>query len=203
MCRILLTSNGFGTEQIKQKFLMLLPKPASAIKAVIITTASPEKEASKSAVKAKQDLIEMGVVHVTFFDFEYESPKALGSYDAVFLNGGNPFQLLYWLKKSGGSEIMNELAQQKTVFVGASAGAMVLGGSIEVAGFFKPELNTLKLADFNALGLTEKLLFPHYDREDLFPDGIGRTIEQRIKRFELDKNETVVRLKDHEYLSIN
>lgn len=203
MCSMLLTSNGFYTEQIKEKFLSLLPKPPSEISAVIITTASLEKESSKSVIKAKKDLIDMGIAHVAFFDFEYENPRVLEAYDAVFLNGGNPVQLLYWIKKSGGVQVLRKISQQKTVFVGASAGAMVLGGTIEVANFFAPELNTLKQTNFNALKFTEILLFPHCDREDLFPDEAGRTIEERIKEFESRKRVVVSRLKDDEYLLID
>ncbi|WP_394120028.1 Type 1 glutamine amidotransferase-like domain-containing protein [Planococcus donghaensis] len=200
MCKMLLTSNGFFTEVIKWKFLSVLPKPPSEIRAVIITTASPQKESSKSAIKAQKDLFEMDICHVAFFDFEYENPKALETYDVIFLNGGNPIQLLYRMKISGGIKVLRKLAQQDTVFIGASAGAMVLGGTVELAAFFAPELNTPKLTDFNALNLTDILLFPHYDREDLFPDEVGRTIEERIKQFESIKRVAVSRLKDDEYL---
>ncbi len=203
MCKMLLTSNGFYTEAIKRKFLSVLPKPPSDISAVIITTASLEKESSKSAIKAKRDLVEMDIAHVAFFDFEYENPKVLEAYDVIFLNGGNPLLLLDRMKKSGGVQVLRKLAQQETIFIGASAGAMVLGGTIELADLFAPELNTPKLTNFNALNLADILLFPHYDREDLFPDEAGRTIEERITEFESRKRVAVARLKDEDYLLVD
>ncbi len=42
--------------------------------------------------------------------------------------------------------------------------------------------------DFTALDITDKLIFPHYDREDLFKDHAGRTREERIREFETLEN---------------
>lgn len=77
MCKMLLTSNGFYTEAIKRKFLSVLPKPPSDISAVIITTASLEKESSKSAIKAKRDLVEMDIAHVAFLTSNMKTQKYL------------------------------------------------------------------------------------------------------------------------------
>ncbi|TWT07892.1 peptidase E [Planococcus sp. CPCC 101016] len=200
MNKILLTSNGFSTERIKKEFLMVLQNPATMSRAVIITTASMEKEFSKNVIKTKKDFENMGIAQVDFFDFEIDNPRALKQYDVIYLNGGNPFQLLYWIKKREGFEIFQELADQETIFVGASAGAMVLGENIKIANFFTPEMNTVKLKNFNALGMIEELLFPHYEREDLFLDPKSRTIEQRIKEFETLSQSKITRLRDDEFI---
>jgi dipeptidase E len=63
-------------------------------------------------------------------------------------------------------------------------------------------MNTLDIKDFSALNLTDKLIFPHYDREDLFKDDTGKTIEDRIKEFEnLNKCE-ITRLNDDNSISV-
>lgn len=200
MHKILLTSNGFSTERIKKEFLMLLQNPVTKSRAVIITTASNQKENSRNVIQTKKDFENMGIAQVDLFDFEINHPKALKQYHVIYLNGGNPFQLLYWIKKSGGFEILQELADRDTIFVGASAGAMVLGKNIEIAYFFAPELNLLKLKNFNALGITEEQLFPHYEREDLFIDSKGKTIEQRIEEFETLNKSKITRLRDDEFI---
>ncbi|MNP65439.1 Peptidase family S51 [compost metagenome] len=63
-------------------------------------------------------------------------------------------------------------------------------------------MNTMNLTDFKALGVTDKLIFPHYDREDIFKDRTNKTIEERIVEFESHENCKVTRLKDEEYISI-
>lgn len=57
--------------------------------------------------------------------------------------------------------------------------------------------------DFSALNLTDKLVFPHYDREDLFRDYSNKTIEERLKEFELNEGCEVARLKEEEFITIH
>lgn len=54
MSKLLLTSNGFFTEQIKKQFLQLIDKEISNLKVSIITTASLLKENNQYARKAKK-----------------------------------------------------------------------------------------------------------------------------------------------------
>ena len=85
--------------------------------------------------------------------------------DIIYISGGNPFNLLYHTKKSGADEILKHLASQNVIIVGVSAGALLLGPHIKIVQFFTPQMNTLDIKDFSALNLTDKLIFPHYNRE--------------------------------------
>jgi dipeptidase E len=73
MPRILLTSNGFSTQSIKDQFLLLAGDKGRDLRAVIITTASPQKEHNRFAIKAKADLLELGVNQVDFLDVMNQS----------------------------------------------------------------------------------------------------------------------------------
>ncbi|CAM3310331.1 Type 1 glutamine amidotransferase-like domain-containing protein [Filibacter tadaridae] len=203
MGNVFLTSNGFCSESIKKVFLRHVKENLSNPKAVIITTASPYKENNKYAIKAKSDLIEMGIDQVDFLDVEYENPTKLQQYNIVYINGGNPFNLLHHIKKSKAESILKDLAKQSVIFVGVSAGAVVLGPSIEVVNYFTPAMNNTNMVDFTALSITEKAIFPHYDREDIFQDSLGKTIEERLNLFEEDNNCSIIRLTDEEYLLID
>ncbi|PUB03971.1 peptidase S51-like protein [Paenisporosarcina sp. OV554] len=118
MSKILLTSNGFFTDVIKQHFLQLIKGHLASKKATIITTASQQKQTNKFAIKAKEDLLRMGFNQVDFTDVEFDKPDSLENYDVIYINGGNPFYLLYHLKKSGADSILKKLAKQDIVFVG-------------------------------------------------------------------------------------
>ncbi|MFJ7310006.1 Type 1 glutamine amidotransferase-like domain-containing protein [Peribacillus frigoritolerans] len=202
MTKILLTSNGFFTDLIKQQFLQLIDGDLSNLKATIITTASHKKQNNRFAMKAKEDLLGYGFKKVDFNDIEFDKPELLEKYNVIYINGGNPFNLLYHMKKSGADLIIKDIAKQNTVIVGVSAGAIILGPNIEVVNYFTPQINTVDMQDLTALGLTNKAIFPHYDREDLFPNNSGRSIEDRLKVFENINKCSVVRLKDDESVLI-
>ncbi|GGH60272.1 dipeptidase [Paenibacillus silvae] len=202
MSRVLLTSCGFITEDIKNQFLDFIDRDLSRLKVSIITTGSPMKENNRYAQRAMQDFKDMGFQHIDFVDIEFDDPQILVHRDVIYINGGNPFTLLYYAKKSGADEIIKTLAAQNVIIVGVSAGALLLGPNINIVDFFTPQMNTMDLTDFKALGVTDKLIFPHYDREDKFKDRTNKTIEERIVEFESNENCKVTRLKEEEYISI-
>jgi dipeptidase E len=202
MAKLFLTSCGFYTESIKQQFLELLDGDITHVKAAIITTASQHKDRNKYAIKAREDLLDMGSDLVDFIDIEYVNPSRLNNYNMIYINGGNPFYLLYHIKKSGADFILKQLAKQNTVFLGVSAGSLILCPTIDIVQYFTPHLNSGSLQNLTGLKITEKRVFPHYDREDLFPDALGQTIEQRLSVYEASHKCSVIRLKDNEALSI-
>lgn len=197
MAKILLTSNGFFTESIKQEFLNLLEGDKADLSAAIITTASPKKEQNRFAVKAWEDFLKMGIWHIEFIDIEFDDPSKLEAFDVIYLNGGNPFYLLHHLKRSGADQVLQKMAEDK-ILLGVSAGAMVLGPDIQVADYFTPEMNTLQTKDLSGLKLIEEPIFPHYGREDLFPAASGASIEERLKVFEMKYKCTVLRIAEDE-----
>jgi len=203
MASIFLTSNGFFTETIKGEFLATLKKQRINPKAVIITTASTLKEKNRFALKTKNDFFEMDIKHVDFIDVELEKGERLKEYNIIYINGGNPFRLLYFMKKSGADLILRSLSKQNTILIGASAGAVILGPSIDVVQHFSPELNEIGLNDYTALSLTDIAIFPHYDREGVFKEDTGKSIEDRLSEFEEWNNISVTRLKDDQYILIN
>ncbi|WP_424237629.1 Type 1 glutamine amidotransferase-like domain-containing protein [Bhargavaea ginsengi] len=200
--KLLLTSNGFYTDKIRRRFLGLLDADPRILEAAIITTASPLKERNRFAEKARSDFEKMGFRKVDWVDVESESPDILLQKDVIYINGGNPFFLLEQMKKSGADRVLAELAQKGTVIVGVSAGAVLLGPDIRIVHYFTPQLNVRNIEDFSALGLTDKRIFPHYDREDLFREATGRTIEERLRLFETIESCIVTRLNDDGFLVV-
>ncbi|TCI20457.1 peptidase E [Exiguobacterium sp. SL-9] len=202
MLKLLLTSNGFYTDSIKGHFLNLVGDEVYELNVAIITTASPHKENNKYAQKAKEDFKQMGFQNIDFIDLEFESPECLIQQDVIYIGGGNPFNLLFHFKNSGADNILRQLISKNIVVVGVSAGAILLGPNIEIVNFFTPQMDKLNTQDYSALGLTDKLVFPHYDREDLFKNSTNKTIEDRLKEFEARENCEVTRLKEDGYVTV-
>lgn len=193
--KLILSSHGFQKNKtLKKKLLVLLPLPAKNLSVAIITTASAEyKEKNKHAVLARQVLEDMGFKQVKFIDIEFENPNKLKKFDVVYINGGNPFYLLYHLKKSGADEVLIQLANQGVIIVGISGGGVVLGSNINIVDYFDRKINTIKLKDLTGLNLTNTIIYPHYTKE----------AEEKMKKFENKYQCKVKRLFDNQAITIN
>lgn len=194
MANLILSSHGFQKNKtLKKRLLTLLPKAVKNLSVAIVTTASAEwKEKNKHAILAKQTLDDMGFKQVKFVDIEFENPNKLRKFDFIYINGGNPFYLLYHLKKSGADEVIAQLADQGVVIVGISGGGVVLGPNINIVDYFDRKINAIKLKDLTGLNLTDAIIYPHYARE----------VEEKIKKFESKYQCKVRRLTDNQLVTI-
>ena len=93
---------------------------------------------------------------------EYSVPMVKET-DVLLVNGGDPLYLGYWMRQSGLAELLPSL--EATVYVGLSAGSMVMAPSIgEDFVHWKPPTG-----GDDTLGLVDFAMFPHLDHEEL-PD---------------------------------
>ena len=82
--------------------------------------------------------------------------------DALLVNGGDPLYLWYWMRQSG---LADRLPSLRAVYVGLSAGSMVMAPNIgEDFVRWKPPTG-----DDATLGMVGFSIFPHLDHE-LLPD---------------------------------
>jgi dipeptidase E len=82
--------------------------------------------------------------------------------DYIFVSGGNTFFLLQELRRTGADKLITEHINSGKVYIGASAGSMILSGNIEYARHMDspagaPDLN----GDFTALSITAFSVVPH------------------------------------------
>ena len=196
LCTIFLTSCGFINDSIKKAFMNELPKNFSKLKVGIITTASEQKEKNPFAIKVFNDFMEMGFTQIIFMDIEKEQVN-LEDFSIIYLNGGNPFRLLYFIKLNNLEEAFTQFCKKEKFLIGVSAGAIILGPTLQLVHDFTPQLNTYLKQELTGLSITDSCIFPHYDRSDLF--GTSPTIEQRIQTFEKQYNKAVIRLKDEDF----
>ena len=173
--KYLLTSAGIINPSIRHALVGLLGKPIAESSALVIPTAN----------HAQANGAERGYVFVA--GQEPRSPmaelgwKSLGlleltalpsidranwvrwvrATDVLLVNGGDPMYLCYWMQQSGLAELLPSL--RETVYVGMSAGSMVMTPSIgEDFVHWKPPSGgdrTLGIVDFS--------IFPHLDNEFL------------------------------------
>ena len=177
--KFLLTSGGITNDSIRNALVDLLGKPIAESSALYIPTALyanpngpvmaarlirgetntapfPDGFISLCDVGWKS----LGVLELTALpsiDEERWLPLVQET-DALLVEGGDPLYLCYWMRQSGLAALLPKLGRE-TVYVGLSAGSMVMAPSIgEDFVRWKPPTGGDR-----TLGLVDFAMFPHLD----------------------------------------
>ena len=196
--KIILSSKGIENKKIEKAFLKLIPKKEN-LKVVIITTASIEyKENDYNAIKAK-NRFEILNFEVTFLDIEYEKADILDNADIIFINGGNPYFLLYHINENNIKDNLEKAINNKAIIIGSSAGALVLTKSIKIIDLFTPEQNIINLKNLKALNFINLEILPHFDKY------VSRGIikNELVKKYELKNNTIITKINENDALFID
>lgn len=160
---ILLTSNGM---QVKDEIIKLLQKPAYDITVAFINTAAKPQDNTDYVKRDLEIMKEMGF-NIEEIDIEgkkqNELEKLLRLKDIIFVEGGNTFYLLAAMRGCGFEKVIKKLLKQGKVYIGASAGSIVAGITIETAESF--DKNIVNLRNLRGLGLVPFNVFVHYTPE--------------------------------------
>ena len=173
--KFLLTSAGIRNNSIRNALVDLLGKPIAESSALCIPTATyalPGGAALAWRFISGQEPITpmcelgwkfLGVLELTALpslDKELWVPMVQET-DVLLVNGGDPLYLCYWMRQSGLADLLPSLS--KTVYVGLSAGSLVMAPSIgEDFVHWKPPTGGDK-----TLGMVDFAMFPHLDNEML------------------------------------
>jgi dipeptidase E len=169
----ILSSSGFASDALFSHCLTLLNKQPELIKVCIITTAAiPDKEQNKWILFTRDYLHTQNISGISYLDFEKDNPEILSSFDIIFIAGGNPYNLFYYIKAAKSEEHLKKIALSKDkIVIGVSAGAMLLTNGIQyisefnrIMSFNSSKDNQINLHDMEGLKLQNLILFPHYDQ---------------------------------------
>jgi dipeptidase E len=173
--RLLLTSAGIKNTSIHDALVDLLGKPIAESNALCIPTATYANPGGAARAwkfiagrEPRTPMCELGwrslgVLELTALpslDDEHWVPEVEET-DVLLVNGGDPLFLCYWMRQSGLADLLPSL--RETVYVGLSAGSMVMAPSIgeDFVGWKPPT------GGDETLGLVGFSMFPHLDHEDL------------------------------------
>jgi len=180
---IFLTSTGLSSKNVYDKFKEIADSK-SLKKVVIITTASSDKENNQYSQLALSQLKSIGFDVLDFYDFENEGLKDLSQYDVIYVCGGNTFKLMKFAREMNFDKEVESLLKRGGAYIGVSAGSLVVGPSIKIAGEIHPDVNEVNLTDFKGFNIIDLIIFPHYSSE----------FEEEIKSFETKNNVKIERL---------
>lgn len=163
MKKLLLTSDGLTSTNIRNKFFELIDKKASDIKLLFIPTAAKETEYIEYS---KQQIISAGIDENNLYEYNLDydiKVSDLLTYDVIWVNGGNTFYLLQKINESGFKDKVKHVIENGVLYVGVSAGSIVASPNIESAGIQDP--NEISMTDFTGMNFTDKVVVPHIDEE--------------------------------------
>jgi dipeptidase E len=189
--RFLLTSAGIKNASIRDALVDLLGKPIADSSALCIPTAMYGHPMVGPGARAWQFIAgqephcpmtelgwkSIGVLELTALPSidEERWVSLVRETDVLLVAGGDALYLCHWMRQSGLADIVPSL--RETVWVGLSAGSMVMTPSIgKEFVCWKPPTG-----GDNALGIVDFSIFPHVDNEDL-PDNCMANAEKWAAR---------------------
>lgn len=134
MKKILLTSAGFENINIQNKFLELVEKDPSEIKALFVTTAAIEPDAIMVLPKCLNDFLSAGILkeNITVYDMhKVMTIDELRIYDAIYFCGGSTRYLVSRMKEDGFDMVVNEYVDHGGIYIGVSAGSVCASGKYD------------------------------------------------------------------------
>lgn len=182
--KLLLTSAGISNTSIRKALVDLLGKPIEESKALFIPTAI-------YGIKGGEEIIRKVICGTIGDPFCEAGWKSLGlleltalptmkkelwvpvlrETDALLVGGGDCQYLTYWIQQSGLAEMLTSLLD-KLVYVGLSAGSMIMTSFGTTYGN-----HTLPAETDKSLGFVDFAIHPHLDHE-WFPENSLANLEK-------------------------
>lgn len=191
MKKLLLTSKGL-TIEIYKSFSSLLVKKPNDNKVAFITTASYGEYTNNFLLReAKNFLVNIyskinlklfGFNNIFEIDLRKENFNSLieklKNKDIIFINGGNTFYLLYWMRKSRLDKLLPQLLNKGVIYIGLSAGSYICCPTIEQAHWKPQDKNHIKLRDLRGLNYLPFIITAHFKEKYI------STIEKNAKNIQ-------------------
>ena len=165
--KLILCSEGFSTKEIIDKCVELVGKPKDSINVAVINEAYAVETDNLRWVVSNLNSVKdnfggnLELVNLLALDAE-DIKERLEKSDVIFVVGGHTDYLMSVFNKSGLSSMLPELLKSK-VYVGSSAGSMVLGKRLSEMAYEKiyNERNTYGVDKY--LELADIAVMPHLD----------------------------------------
>lgn len=131
--RVLLTSAGLETEEIKEYFVDTVGKDMAVVKALFIPTAAINAGAIEVLPKCMNDLLKCGIKdkNITVYDLHIGMEiDELRQYDVVYLCGGDTNYLLERVNDTGFNNTLMKYIQADGFVIGVSAGSLIFANNL-------------------------------------------------------------------------
>jgi dipeptidase E len=161
---LLLTSSGM---QMRDAIIKLLQKPAYDMSVAFITTAA-KPEMNLDYLENDWEIMKSVGFNVEEIDIEGKTEeqvyKLLEFKDIIYVEGGNTFYLIKAMRACNFEKTIKKLLGYGKVYIGASAGSIVAGKTIQTSDWKVPE-KRFGVTDLTGLNIVPFDIFVHYQPE--------------------------------------
>ena len=166
--KIVLTSCGIINRNLKEEFYKLLNKEIEKIKVLYITTAIDGEDDSNTSWIGEEfkTILDLGIKRENIEEYKMDYEIDLSLYDMIYMMGGNTFYLLKKIRDTKFDIKLKEAINNGIVYVGSSAGSIILGNTIELS--LPYDKNDVNLVDFTGLKLVDGIIVSHANRKQEF-----------------------------------
>lgn len=205
--KMLLTSAGITNNSLKNALQKLIAQPFEKTNLVFIPTASNVEEGDKDWVlNDLNQFFQLGlacfdIVDISALPRDIWLPR-IESAQVIVVGGGNTFHLMHWLRFSGLDVLLPKLLESR-VYVGVSAGSMVISKSIFLTSDIPILFNENKFGEVDYTGLNFQNFYvrPHLN-SPFSPQAKEEVIAQSISEvaepiYALDDQSAVLVDGDH------
>ncbi len=167
--KLILASQGLNNQTIANSLFELAGKKPEEIKLSFVPTAANLYNGGKSwfikdlANIDKYDFAEIDIVDISALPKKLWKPR-LEKADIIFVEGGDPFYLMGWIKKTGLDKLLPELLKTR-IYVGSSSGGIVLGQKIPEKCRELYESDPQNQGNIDGLGIVNLTFLSHYYEE--------------------------------------
>ena len=117
---------------------------------------------------------------------------------AIFTGGGNTFRLIKTLQDKKLLSAIKEKVENGTGYMGTSAGSNIACPTIMTTN----DMPIARPKDFNALGLVDFQINPHFVPGSLIKNHRGETREERIKEYHEENSRIVIGLPEASWIRV-
>ena len=187
--KLLLTSTGLKNKKVSDFFVSILPKIVEDCSVLMIAYAQNDNE-QFYVNESKKELTNLGIKNITFFNLKESNFEFRNNFDVIYVCGGNTFSILNRMRIVGIDKfIVNSVKNNNALYFGVSAGSIISGTNIEIAGFgSEGDINEVNLNDLIGFGFTNISIFPHFKEH----------LKKEVDGFKNKVNYPVIALTDEE-----
>lgn len=176
MSELFLTS---ASDYVMDDIVTKLPKSPADYNVAFINTAAEVEAGDHWWLQAEKDkLISVGF-RVDEFSITDMTPEAIESKLAdkqvIYFCGGNTFYLLDQVIKTGCDEIIKRKLSEDVIYMGSSAGSMIVGLHIDLVSKIDDPTKAPNLKS-NGLGIVDFAILPHWGSAE-FREGYLKSFE--------------------------
>lgn len=190
--KLFLTSTGLEDKRVSNSFeTIFLPKEPKDLSFLVVSIQDSEQDAfylNKILTEVKNT----GACDIDVFKLGNKKFIIDKEYDVIFICGGNTFDYLDRIRKTGLDKFILDFAKKEdSVYVGVSAGSILAGPNIAIAR--DEDVNNIGLIDLKGLCLTDFIIYPHYRKE----------LKSQLDEFKKRNGYPIIELEDNQAVIID